>query len=298
MFSFIAKTFKVGIITAGLIALAGMAAFATIGKDRTHAVVGDLHGQLIDAIDANIEDPGALRAQLRDMEKQYPKRISQVRSDLIEVTGEVNSLNREVAISERVVALADDDLGRLEAQLASQLPSAGVELVAVKAVTLDDHVYSVNHAKVRMNQIRNTRVAYANRVGDAKHDLLYLNKQVTRLEELLVKLEGERAEFQSQILGLSRQIDSIARNDRLIKLLEKRNRTIDECSRYEALSLDQITGRLDQIKTRQEAELDILSTEEEQADYEDLARMQIATEGLESKRSTGVLYGSVGRSDT
>ena len=41
----------------------------------------------------------------------------------------------------------------------------------------------------------------------------------------------------------------------LIKLLEKRNRTIDECSRYEAASLDQITGRLASIKSRQEAEM-------------------------------------------
>jgi predicted negative regulator of RcsB-dependent stress response len=296
MFSFFAKTFKFGIVTAGLIALAGMAAFATVGKDRTHAAVGEMHSQLLDAIDANINDPTALRGQLREMEQQYPKRIAQVRGDLAEVSAEISSLNREVAISKRVVALADHDLERLEGQLASQLP-VGVELVAIKAVTLDDHVYSVSKARARLNQIRNTRVAYSNRAADGLHDLMYLQKQELRLDELLVKLDGERAEFSGQILGLSRQIDSIARNDRLIKLLEKRNRTIDECSRYEAVSLDQIAGRLAQIKNRQEAELEMLANEEQEADYEDLARMQIATEHLETKRSTYAEIGSVSRND-
>jgi len=284
MISFFAKTLKVGICTAGLVALAGMAAFATLGKERTHAVVGEMHGQLIEAIDDNIENPAALRSQLRDMEKEYPKRINQVRSDLAEVHAEVSSLDREIAIADRVVALAEKDLERLEAQLAAQLPDTEAQLVAVRAITLDDHVYTPSRAKVRLDQIRNTRVAYGNRAADAKHDLLYLEKQQGRLDQLLTKLEGERAEFQTQIMGLSRQIDSIARNDRLIKLLEKRNRTIDECSRYETVSLDQITGRLTQIKSRQEAELDLLGNEQKEANYEDLARMQLTTEKLEAKR--------------
>ncbi len=297
MFTFFAKTLKFGICTAGLVALAGAAAFATIGEERTHAVVGEMHSQMLEAIDNNIDDPAALRSQLREMEAQYPKRIAQVRRDLAEVTAETRGLEREQAIAERVVALADQDLDRLETQLALQLPEGGAELVAVKTITLDDHVYSINRAKVRLNQIKNTRVAYSNRSADARHDLEYLTKQADRLEQLLTKLEGERTEFQTQILGLSRQIDSIARNDRLIKLLEKRNRTIDECSRYEALSLDQISGRLSQIKNRQEAELDMLANDEAEEDYEDLARLQIATEHLEVQREAHLELSPPSRND-
>jgi len=297
MIAFFAKTLKVGICTVGLLALAGVAAFATIGKERTHAVVGEVHGQLIHAIDQRIDDPAAFRSQLREMEREYPKRIAQVRSDLAEVQAEVAGLDREIAISDRVIALADQDLDRLENQLAVQLPTNETQLVAVRTVTLDDHVYSPSRAKMRLDQIKNTRVAYANRSADAQHDLVYLAKQKERLEQLLVKLESERAEFQTQIFGLSRQIDSIARNDRLIKLLDKRNRTIDECSRYESVSLDQITGRLAQIKSRQEAELDLLANEEKDADYEDLARMQLATEKLEAQRSRYVEQVTTTRSD-
>jgi hypothetical protein len=292
MFTFIAKTLKVGICTAGLVALAGAAAFATIGKDRTHAVVSEMHSEFINVIDNNIDDPAAMRVQLREMEAQYPKRIAQVRNDLAEIRAEAKSLARESAIADRVVALADEDLERLASQLAVQLGAPGVERVAVRTITLDDHVYSVSRAKVRLSQIKNTRLAYSNRSADAKHDLAYLTKQQSRLEELDTKLAAERAEFQTQIIGLARQIDSIARNDRLISLLEKRNRTIDECSRYEAISLDQITGRLAQIKNRQEAELDMLANEEQEADYEDLARLQIATEDLETTRSIHIEVGS------
>ena len=54
----------------------------------------------------------------------------------------------------------------------------------------------------------------------------------------------------------------------------------EECGRYEAVSLDQITTRLDQIKGKQEAALDLYASEEHATDYEDLARQQIASEEL------------------
>ena len=91
----------------------------------------------------------------------------------------------------------------------------------------------------------------------------------------LLQLEGERAQFQTQIQALSRQVDSIARNERLIGLLEKRNRTIEECSNYDVSTLDQLTGRLSEIRSRQEAELDMLSSHQGRTDYEDLARMEL-----------------------
>ena len=285
MISFFAKTFKIGMCTAGLLGLAGVAAYAVAGKERTHAVVQEVHSTLLEAIDERVQDPSALRSQLRDMEKEYPKRIAQVRRDLAEIQTEIHALEREQAISERVVALAEEDLSRMQPQYETQASAAADDGrgIPMCAIQIGERVYSPGRARVRMDQIASTRVAYANRAADAKHNLLYLHKQEARLQDLLVKLESERNEFQTQILNLSREIESIARNDRLIKLLEKRNRTIDECSRYEAASLDQITGRLASIRSRQEAELDLLSNAEEEHDYEDLARMQIATEALEAR---------------
>ncbi len=278
MISFFKKTLKVGVITLGILSLATVAAFAVVGKDRTQAVVQGLHGKILESIDAAIDDPSVLRAQLREMEKEYPKRIGQVRGDLSELRGELRELEREAAISERVVVLAEEDIGKLETDLAERTTHGETALVALRAVSFEDRPNPIESAEQRLNKVRSTRSAYANRAADARRDLEHLGKQATRLEELLAKLEHEHAEFQSQILGLNRQIDSIARNDRLIDLLERRNKTFQECSHYEAVSLDQISGRLSQIRSRQEAELDMLSTTEEANDYENAARMQLAAE--------------------
>ena len=82
---------------------------------------------------------------------------------------------------------------------------------------------------------------------------------------------------------LSRQVDAIARNERLIDLMESRNQTIEECSRYDAISLDQLTSRLAEVRSRQEAELEFLSTRRADTDYEDMARMQLDRDHFEAR---------------
>jgi hypothetical protein len=285
MFGFIKKTLKVTFISAILLGLAGVGAFAFMGEHRSHAVVHELRDNLLEAIDNNIADPQALRTQLREMEEEYPKRIALVRGDLAELQYEMRQLEKESTVSARVVALVDGDIEVLETRLAVQFQSGEMRLASI---VVDEHIYTPDRARIRLSQMRNTRLAHANRAADARHDLAYLEKQSGRLEELAIKLEAERVEFQAQILGLTRQIDAIARNDRLIGLLEKRNRTIEECSRYEAVSIDQITVRLEEIQHRQEAELDLLSSAERATDYEGLARMQIANEDLAFPESAGL----------
>ncbi len=279
MFGFIKKTFKVTFISAVLLGLAGAGAFAFMGEHRSNAVVHELRNNVMDAIDETITDPQALRSQLREMEEEYPMRIEQVNGDLADLEHEMRQLNKESVVSARVVALVDEDIESLEVQLASNTDGINGR-TRLASILVDDHAYTPEHARQRLFQMRNTRLAHANRSADARHDLEYLQKQEGRLVELKNKLEAERAEFQAQIIALTRQIDNIARNDRLIGLLEKRNRTIEECSRYEAVSLDQITGRLEEIQNRQEAELDILATAERATDYESMARLQIANEDI------------------
>jgi chromosome segregation ATPase len=282
MFGFVTKALKVGVASAVLLGLAGAGAFALMGRHRTHAVVSEIQGSLLDTIDAHIDNPTVLRSQLRELEKEYPRRIAQVQGDLAEIRHEISELEREVAVSERVVALADEDLGRLQTQVSVQIGETGAQLASV---ALDAEIYPVQEAHMRLQEIEATRGAYSNRAADAQHDLGYLTKQAARLEELLAKLKGEQTEFRSQMMGISRQIDAIGRNERLINLLERRNKTIEECDRYESASLQQINGKLTQIQSKQEAALDLLASEERATDYEDVARMQIANEEFEESRA-------------
>lgn len=266
--------------TGAVLTLVGIAVaggtYLIAGPARAQAVLGKVQTDLRDKIDRAIDDPTALRARLQQLEKEYPERIAQVRGDLAELEEQIRQLRREEAISSRVVELVEQDLALLE----PQVHEAGAALartgeVRAALVSFDDQVYSLERAAAKLTQLRQTRVAHQSRAADASHDLTYLEQQATRLREMRDQLEAERAQFQIQLWQLERQVDSIARNQRLITLIEKRNRTLEECSRFDVVSLDQVTAKLAQLRQRQEAQLDVLSSAPRPGGYEEAARLEL-----------------------
>jgi chromosome segregation ATPase len=233
-------------------------------------------------IDSKITDPVALRVQLRDLEAQYPQRIADVRGDLAELQEQMAQLKREQAVNERVVALADSDLDKLNDALA-QAEDTSIKQVAMEVphrivIVFRGDRLEVDQAYNKVTEITNTRNAYASRTGDIDRDLGYLTQQEERLTALLSKLETERQTFQAQLWELDRQVDAVARNDRMIEIMQKRQRTIDDQSRYRAASLDQITARLADIKAKQEAKLAGLTADSQRTNYEDAAKADLDRE--------------------
>lgn len=266
------------------IALAG-GTYMIAGPARTQAVLGKVQSDLREKIDRAIDDPTALRARLGQLEREYPERIAQVRGDLAELEEQIRQLRREEAISARVVELVDQDLARIE----PEVQEAGAALartgeVRAALVRFDDQVYSLERATAKITHLRQTRAAHQGRAADAAHDLAYLEQQAARLRELADQLEAERAQFQVQLWQLERQVDSIARNQRLIALLEKRSRTLEECGRFDVVSLDQVTAKLSQLRQRQEAQLDVLANQPRKGGYEETARLE-----LEAQRTPRVV---------
>ncbi len=276
MTGLIKTTFRLTLLTI----LAGGAVFMIAGPNRAGAMVHQAHESLVSIIDDNIDDPVALRGQLRDLEAEYPERIAEVRGDLGELTEQIRQLEREKAVAERVVALAEGDLDTLKPLLARAEADRGHNGRAV-LVSFSNRSFTLNQAHSRANQITQTRIAYGNRAADAVHDLAYLRQQAERLEEILVQLETERTQFQAQIWQLERQVDAIARNDRLIDIMEERKATIDAYSRFEVASLDQLHGRLAEVRSRQEAELEYLANDQQRVTYEEMAEMMLDTERLD-----------------
>lgn len=269
MFSILKPFVRLALI---MLVVAGIAAMVA-GPERVHAMAHQMKTEITQAIDSNIDDPVALRRQLHHLEKEYPQRIAQVRSDLNELHGQIREIEREKAVAQRVVELARRDA----ADLSDGMPSA--EPVAYTSASSR---YASNaaaaRAKARVAQANQVAATYRERVGDADRDLGYLYQQAERMEELLAQLESERAQFQAQLIQLERQVDAVARNERLIKLMEKRNQTIEEMSRYEAGSLEHLQGRLAGIRNRQEAELEVLSSAQSQMSYEERAEFELDTE--------------------
>lgn len=259
--------------------LVGGAAVAVAGPERVGALFDQTRGKINAVIDSQIEDPVALRSQMRQLEGEYPKRIAEVRGDLAELQQQVAQLKREREVSGRVVDLASADLSQIQGMITraetTQASASGNQIV--KVVFANESI-ELKDAYGKANRIRQVQAAYSNRANDIDRDLGYLAQQESRLASLLNQLETEHTEFQSQLWQMDRQVDSIARNDRLIGMMEKRQRTIDDQSRYGAHSLDQLSGKFADIRAKQEARLESLGTGASTLNYEDRAKFDIDAE--------------------
>lgn len=265
--------FKTAAIGGAVLATAAAGA-AILGNPRAQAVVTQVKHDVLARIDAAVDDPVALRAELQRLEQEYPERIGAVRADLEGLRADVSRIQRERQVSERVAELAQADLEVLEPQLQAAL-ERGPGAARRVAISTSEAVMTFSFAKQKADQLEQLVETHKDRVSGADHDLVYLQNQVERFEALLTELEGEQAQFQGQIEQLTRQVDSIQRNKRLIELLGKRQRTFDECSRYDAATVDQIQGQVASIRAAQEAQLDLLTARRAQTDYEELARREL-----------------------
>ncbi len=290
MVNFSRTMVKAGVI--GALGLGGLLVVA--GPDRISALFRQAQDSINDKIDEHITDPVALRAQLKNLEAQYPKRIEQVRGDLAQVRAHVAQLRREREVSERVVALTESDLGLLrsamtQVQEATVVNASLTEPTAIR-VQFNDQLLTVDETMSRAAEVNSTREHHLGRIADLHRDLGHLEKQEQRLAAMLTKLQAEASEFRVQLGQLDRQVDSIARNERMISVLKSREEAINEQSRYRAASLDGLTGRLAEIRARQEGELASLGQHADRTDYETRAKVAIdrdAGKGILTTPPTG-----------
>ena len=258
--------------------LATGTAVLVAGPQRVSALFSQAHHAITSKIDSVIDDPIALRQQLRELESEYPSRIGDVRGELVDVRDQISELEREKGISEKVVALAGEDLAQLQPMLKeaqAQRTAAPMRMITVR---FDGRALPLEDAYAKATQISNTVNAYRQRGEQATQNLTFLHDQETRLAELLTKLETERAELQSKLWLLNGEIEMIARNDKLIDMTEARQSTIEKYERYDAVSLDQVTSRINKIRSEQEARLQSLANRDGQSDYEDVARTMLESE--------------------
>jgi predicted ribosome quality control (RQC) complex YloA/Tae2 family protein len=272
--------------TAVILALVGGTAAIVVGPDRLGALFDQTQNSINNQVDKVITDPVALRAQMRKLEGEYPERLAEVRRDLAELQQQKAQLVREREVSVRVVELAESDMSTLQAMIergeqAQQTaqamydpadPAAGAHVVKV---VFNNQSIPLKEAYGKATRIQQVHTAYTSRANDIDRDMGYLEQQEQRLTDLLSQLETEYTEFQSQVWQMDRQVDSIARNERLIDMMEKRQRTLDEQGRYKAHSLDQLAGRFADIRARQEARLESLGTASSTINYEDRAKFDI-----------------------
>lgn len=258
-------------VIAGLV---GGTAALVAGPERLGALVDQTRGKINNVIDANIEDPIALRSQMRQLEGQYPERIAEVQGDLAELREQTAQLKRELAVSDRVVDLAAADLAQIS-DLIARGEAAQADGTRLVRVVFGNESIDLKDAYSRATRIQQVKGAYTTRATEIERDLGYLAQQEKRLADLATQLQTEYTEFQTQMWQMDRQVDTIARNDRLIAVMEKRQKTLDRQSRYEANSLDQLSSRFADIRAKQEARLESLGSSTTTLNYEDRAKFDL-----------------------
>jgi chromosome segregation ATPase len=272
----IGKTVVRGVV---ITALAGGVLVAVAGPQRVGALVHQTRGNIVSVIDDNIDDPILLRAQIKKLEAQYPGKIAEVRSDLSEVQTQIAQLERELQIANKVVALAGGDLEVVDAQIAQARVTQNANPGAIVRISFNNAPVDLEDAYGKRQQIEQTRNLYASRAQDLGTDLGYLRDQEVQLADLHERLTSEQGEFQAKLFQLDAQIDSIARNDRMIDMMEDRQATIDEHSRFQANSLDQLNSRLTQIREEQRSRIENITRKNNETTYIDEAKFIIDQEG-------------------
>lgn len=275
------------VVRYGVIAgLVGGTAALVAGPDRLGALFTQLQQRVNSSIDCAIDDPIALRAQMKRLEGEYPERISEVRGDLAQLREQRSQLQRERAVSERVVSLAGADLeqmqgliGKAESAQAGYAQNVSFDGAQGRAtvirVVFNGESIDMKQAYTRANKIQQVKAAYSGRLAEIDRDLGYLGQQETRLAQLSEQLMTEHQEFQAQMWQMDRQVDSISRNERLIGMMEKRQETLDEQGRYRSNSLEQLSSRFADIRAKQEAKLEVLGQSSNATNYEDRAKFDL-----------------------
>ncbi len=268
----IGKTVVRGVV---ITALAGGVLVAVAGPHRAHAMYNQTRGAITHVIDDNIDDPILLRAQVKKLEAQYPGKIAEVRSDLNEVQTQIAQLEREMQIATKVVSLATNDLNVVDSQITQARATQQANPGAIVRISYNNKPVDLEDAYTKRQQIEQTQHLYATRAQDLSVDLGYLNDQESQLSDLHERLVSEQSEFQAKLFQLDAQIDTIARNDRLIDMMEDRQETIDAHSRFQANSLDQLNGRLSNIRTEQRARLEAIANKDNSKSYIEEAQFLI-----------------------
>ncbi len=277
---------KTMVRTGVILAVVGGSAVVIAGPDRLHALFDQTRTGINTVIDSAIDDPIALRSQIKKLEAEYPAKIAEVNSDLHEVTAQIDELDRERQIAERVVALANEDLAQLDAVIAQGQDALADHPGAVVRVSFNSRKVDLSDAYAQRSQVKQTRDLYATRAADLGVDLTYLVEQENQLTELLTKLETERSEFQAKLFQLDAQIDTIERNERMLTMMEDRQETINKHNRYQAHSLDQLNKRLSTIRSEQRSRLESMSGRERTNDYVSQAEQQLDIESINADFET------------
>ncbi len=264
----------------GLIGAAGLGALAfVVGPERVAAGFAQVRATAVEACEDFVDDPVALRRQLASLAEKYPSRIAEVRAEIGEVERQLSRLEQDAEVARRVVALTTDDLSEIRVALQEV---AGPGATRLTSMRIGGRSMNPEQARTEARRIADVRTTYKDRLATDETQVAFLETQKSRLSEILDTLEAEQARYEAKLWQLDRQIDAIARNERLIEMTQEQQSILAEYDKFSDVgSLDQLESKLAELRTVQEAQLQTLSRRSETTDYERQARDAMVDDDLD-----------------
>ena len=281
MFCLTKTLFRTALI--GGLAVGGLT--LVVGPQRVSAGLAQIRGQLTGWFDEQLDDPVVVRQQIRELQKQYPMKIREVRRALAQIDAEINALNEDSDRAARVVTRAEGDLHTLKglvekANYVQQASYTEGENRPVLVSFQGRHI-TVDQAYGRAQSIKQAMVNFQERLSTNQRDLALLTGQRERVAGQLAELENEFRNFQAQAWHVERQAASIERNEALIEMMEEREDMIASTEAWNVQTLDQLSNRLSTIQAEHEAILQSLSDRAMDRNYEQEAMGKAILEELE-----------------
>lgn len=245
-----------------------------VGPERVAAGFDQVRTMASHVFEDFVDDPVALRRQLQGLADQYPDRITEVRGEIAQIDIQIDQLNHDNDVADRVISLTSDDLEEIRVAVVD----AEVSMEAGQKVAIRRGSFRVNidQARSEARRIAGIKANYQDRLNSNDQQVSLISNQRERLSDILGQLEDEYGQFEEKLWVLDRQIDAIERNDRLITMTEEQQAILRD---YEKLgkvgNLRQLESKLEELRITQEAQLQALEKHGVKSDYERRAREDI-----------------------
>ena len=253
-----------------------------VGPQRVIACFDQLRQEATTIVDGIVDDPVALRRQLDDLAREYPKRIAEITGEVSKIDQQLIQFERDESIARNVVKLTTQDLESLKdlVRLAEQEESIGETLVSF---WFEGVRFDLESAYTKARRIRTVRANYEDRLAADRRQMKLMHEQRDRLATILEKIKHEHEQYRSQLWQLDREIDAIERNDHIIAMVERQQNTLSNFDRFgSGNNLDQVRSKLAEIRTVQESTILALTETSGGSDYETRARFAMSEGSYEN----------------
>ncbi len=253
-----------------------------VGPQRVMACIDQLRQEANSVVENLVDDPVALRRQLDDLARQYPARIADIRGEVARLEQQLEQFQRDEKIAIRVIELTTVDLDVLR-NLVDEAEAMSPMEDSRTSIRFEGVRYDLESAYSEGRRIRAVRANYEDRLASDRRQLGLLHEQQSRLDDLLEKIEQEHETYRAQLWQLDREIDAIERNDHIIAMVEKQQKTLSGFGRFGGVgTLDQVRAKLAEIRTVQESTIIALTDNETGSDYETRARYDTSDQLFEN----------------